>query len=73
MEMAGISFLLALLLGGAAFLFKQAAAEVSVGTPWASDVCSTSHLFCHHPEYLAYAGGVLLIVAIGAKLGSIAN
>ncbi len=71
--MAGISFLLALLLGGAAFLFKQAAAEVSVGTPWAGDVCSASHLFCHHPEYLAYGGGVLLIIAIGAKIGSIAN
>ena len=71
--MAGIAFLLALLLGAAAFLFKQAAAEISVGTPWASDVCSTSHLFCQHPEYLAYAGGVLLIIAIGAKIGSIAN
>jgi hypothetical protein len=71
--MAGITFLMALLLGGAAFLFKQAAGEVSIGTPWASDVCSTSHMFCQHPEYLAYAGGALLIVAIGAKLGSLAN
>lgn len=42
--MAGISLLMALLLGGAAFLFYQAAAEVAVGTAWASDVCSTSHL-----------------------------
>jgi len=71
--MAGITFLMALLLGGAAFLFKQAAGEISTGTPWASDVCSTSHMFCQHPEYLAYAGGALLIVAIGAKLGSLAN
>jgi hypothetical protein len=71
--MAGITFLLALLLGGAAFLFKQAAAQISIGTSWASDVCSMSPMFCHHPEYLAYAGGVLLIVAIGAKLGSLAN
>ena len=71
--MAGICFLIALLLGSAAFVFKQAAAEVSVGTSWAVDVCSTSHLFCHHPEYLAYAGGVMLIAAIGAKLGSLAN
>ena len=71
--MAGITFLMALLLGGAAFLFKQAAGEVSIGTPWASDVCSTSHMFCQHPEYLAYAGGALLIVAIGPKLGSLAN
>ena len=71
--MAGISFLIALLLGGAAFLFQQAAAEISVGTSWADDVCSTSQMFCHHPEYLAYAGGAMLIVAIGAKLGSLAN
>jgi hypothetical protein len=71
--MAGITFLLALLLGGAAFLFKQAASEISVGTPWAGDVCATSSMFCHHPEYLAYAGGAMLIIAIGAKLGSIAN
>jgi hypothetical protein len=71
--MAGIAFLIALLLGGAAFLFKQAAGEISVGTQWASDVCSTSPMFCHHPEYLAYAGGVMLVVAIGAKLGSLAS
>jgi hypothetical protein len=71
--MSGISFLLALLLGGAAFLFRQAAGEISVGTEWASDVCSTSQMFCHHPEYLAYAGGVMLVIAIGAKLGSLAS
>jgi hypothetical protein len=71
--MAGIMFLLALLLGGAAFLFNQAAGQVSVGTSWAVDVCSTSHLFCHNPQYLAYAGGALMVVAIGAKIGSLAN
>ena len=48
--MAGLSFLIALLLGGAAFLFKQAADEISVGTQWAGDVCSTVPMFCHHPE-----------------------
>jgi hypothetical protein len=71
--MAGIAFLIALLLGGAAFLFHQAAGEISVGTQWASDVCSTSQMFCNHPEYLAYAAGVMLVIAIGAKLGSIAS
>jgi hypothetical protein len=71
--MAGIAFLIALLLGGAAFLFHQAAGEISVGTQWASDVCSTSQMFCHHPEYLAYAAGVMLVIAIGAKLGSLAS
>ncbi len=71
--MAGISFLIALLLGGAAFLFQQAASQISIGPQWAGDVCSTSQLFCHHPEYLAYAGGSMLVIAIGAKLGSLAN
>jgi hypothetical protein len=71
--MAGISFLLALLLGGAAFLFKQAADEISVGTAWAGDVCSTSQMFCHHPEYLAYTAGIMLVLAIIAKLISVVS
>ena len=71
--MAGISFLIALLLGGAALLFWNAAGLLSVGTPWASDVCSMSKMFCHNPEYLASAGGAMLVIAIGAKLGSLAN
>jgi hypothetical protein len=40
---------------------------------WADQVCSLSSTFCHNPEYLAYAGGVMLVIAIGAKLGSLAN
>jgi hypothetical protein len=71
--MAGLFFLLALLLGGAAFVFRQAAAEIPLGTSWAVQVCSTSKMFCHDPQYLAYAGGVLLVIAIGFKLGSLAN
>jgi hypothetical protein len=71
--MAGICFLLAVLLGGAALLFRNAAGEISVGTEWASDVCSASPMFCHHPQYLAYAAGVLLVIAIGIKLGSAAS
>jgi hypothetical protein len=30
-------------------------------------------MFCHDPQYLAYAGGVLLVIAVGFKLGSLAN
>jgi hypothetical protein len=71
--MAGIFFLIALLLGGAALLFRQAAEEISIGTQWASDACSMSPTFCHNPEYLAYAGGAMLVIAIGVKLGSLAN
>jgi len=71
--MAGLFFLLAILLGGAALLFRQAAEEIRMGTDWAAQVCSTSQTFCHNPEYLAYAGGAVLIVAVGFKLGSLAN
>jgi hypothetical protein len=73
LTMAGICFLIAISLGGAALLFRQAAAEISIGTQWANGVCSLSSTFCHNPEYLAYAGGVMLVIAIGAKLGSLAN
>jgi hypothetical protein len=27
----------------------------------------------HNPEYLAYAGGLMLVIALGAKLASLAN
>ena len=71
--MSGICFLIAILLGGAALLFRHAAEEISIGTDWAGQVCSLSSTFCHNPEYLAYAGGVMLVIAIGVKLGSLAN
>jgi hypothetical protein len=70
---AGISFLLALLLGGAAFLFQQAVGEIAVGTAWASDVCSTSQLFCPHPEYLGYAAGVTLVIVVIARFLSVVS
>jgi hypothetical protein len=71
--MAGFFIIFAFVLGGAALLFKQAADQIAIGTGWANDVCSTSKLFCQHPEYLAYAGGIVLILAVGLKLGSIAR
>lgn len=71
--MAEISFLLSVLLGATAFLFKEAAAQVYVGTIWAGEVCSTSQIFCHHPEYLAYGGELLLVIAISAKVVSLAR
>ncbi len=66
-------FLMAILLGGAAFLFREAATQIYVGTPWAGEVCSTSQMFCHHPEYLAYGGEALLVIAIGTKLARLSN
>ncbi|MBI5261442.1 MAG: hypothetical protein HY852_06450 [Bradyrhizobium sp.] len=71
--MAGLLFLLAIIAAGASLLFKNAAGQVFVGTDWAVAVCSTSHLFCQHPEYLAYGAGGLLVLAIGFKLGSLAH
>ena len=69
--MAVITFLLAILLDGTAFLFMAAKSQTSTGMSWAGEVCSTSPTFCHHPEYLAYAGFALMTVAIGAKLGKL--
>ena len=71
--MALISFLMAILLGGTAFLFKEAASQIYQGASWAGEVCSTSQMFCHHPEYLAYAGFGLMTVAIGTKLGELSR
>jgi hypothetical protein len=68
--MPAFCFFLALGLGFSAVLFWEASQQISIGTSWAIDVCSTSHMFCHHPEYLAYAGGIMLILAIGFKIGS---
>jgi hypothetical protein len=70
---AGIFFISAVLLGGAAPLFRNAAGEISVGTGWASDVCSTSQMFCHHPKYPAYAAGAVPVIATGIKLSSAAS
>ena len=71
--MAFIAFLLAILLDGTAFLFLAAATHTSTGTPWAGEVCSTSQMFCRHPEYLAYAGFGLMTLAIGTKLSRLAR
>jgi hypothetical protein len=66
--LAGILFFLAMILGGAALLYKLAAENISVGAQWAHNVCWTSHLLCQHPQYLAYVGGTLLAVAAGLVL-----
>ena len=71
--MAVITFLLAILLNGIAFLFLAAASHASTGTRWAGEVCSTSQMFCHHPEYLAYAGFATMTLAIGTKLSNLAR
>jgi hypothetical protein len=68
--MPAFCFFLALGLGFSALLFWEANQQISIGTSWAVNVCSTSRMFCHYTEYLGYAGGVMLILAIGFKLGS---
>jgi hypothetical protein len=67
--MAVILLFAAMALGGAALLFKNAHELVYNGTPWAADACSLSPLFCSHFEYLAYAAGVVLLLAIGIGIG----
>jgi len=67
--MAGLLFLFTAVLGGASLLFREAAGQISIGTPWASSVCSVSKMFCAEPMYLAYAAGAALVLAIGVKLG----
>ena len=52
---------------------KEAASQISICAPWAGEVCSTSQTFCHHPEYIAYAGFGLMVVAIGTKLNNLAH
>jgi hypothetical protein len=68
-EMAAILFAGAVLLGAASLVFYEAAGQVYMGTSWATDVCSASKMFCGHPEYLAYAAGVALVLALGVKIG----
>lgn len=51
-------------------LFYEAAGQVHAGTAWAADVCSAWKMFCGHPEYLASAAVVALVLALGAKIES---
>jgi hypothetical protein len=59
--MPALCFFLALGLGFSALRFWEANQQISIGVAWAVDVCSTSRLFCLDSEYLAYAGGVMLV------------
>ena len=70
LTVAGILFLFALLLGRAGVLFYNAHDLVSIGTPWASDACSVSKMFCSHPHYLFYGAAGAMVLAIGLKIGS---
>jgi hypothetical protein len=70
--MAAISFLLSVMLGTTAFLFREAA-QGYLSASWAGEVCSSAQVFCRHPEYLAYGGEVLLVIAIGTKIFSLAD
>jgi hypothetical protein len=67
--MAALFVMVTLALGSAALLFRTAHEQVYFGTTWAVDACSASQMFCSHPEYLAYAAGCTLILAIGTGIG----
>ncbi|MCW5701957.1 MAG: hypothetical protein KIT82_05165 [Bradyrhizobium sp.] len=69
--MAGILTFLAVLTGGAGVVFYNARNLVSIGESWAVFACSSSKMFCSHPDYLFYAAGALLVLAIVTKLGGV--
>jgi hypothetical protein len=67
-----IFLLISALLGGAALLFHEASGNVYDGTPWAVSVCSTSQMFCKHPEWLVYgAGGMIVLLLMWKVAGAI--
>ena len=44
----------AIVCGGASFLFFTAAKEASDGPNWASQVCKAANSLCHSPQLLAF-------------------
>jgi hypothetical protein len=63
-----IFLLLSALLGSAALLFYEASRELYLGTTWAVDVCSASHILCKHPEWLGYGAGGLIVLMLALKV-----
>jgi hypothetical protein len=55
---------LAILCGGASFLFFNAAKAAPDGPNWASRVCSSARMFCHDPLQLAYVAAGLVVLWI---------
>jgi hypothetical protein len=57
----------AIVCGGASFLFFTAAKEASDGPNWASQVCKAANSLCHSPQLLAFTAagfGALWLVAM---------
>jgi hypothetical protein len=67
--MAGLLILAAVVTGAACAVFYGAHQQVYFGTQWAVNVCTTSPMFCGHAEYLAYAAGACLTLALGVLVG----
>jgi hypothetical protein len=64
--------LLSALLGAAALLFHEASSQLYYGASWAVRVCSTSQMFCKHPEWLVYgAGGMIVLLLMWKVAGAI--
>ena len=64
------SFLLTLsiLFFAAAGMFYSAGSTVYHGNAFAHDVCSLAGAFCDHPDWLMFAGGVCLFVALFMRI-----
>ncbi len=67
--MSGILWLAAILMGAGAFIFREAAGQISIGTEWAHKACGAAKIFCQHPEYLVYGAGVVVVMAIAVTIG----
>jgi hypothetical protein len=63
-----IFLLLSALLGSAALLFYEASRELYLGTPWAVEVCSASHILCKNPEWLGYGAGGMIVLLLAWKV-----
>lgn len=53
--------LIAIVLAAASYIFREAAAALYNGTPWAVELCSYSVKLCRQPNYLLYAAGAALV------------
>ena len=67
--MSGILWFATVLFAVGAFVFREAAGQISTGTVWAHKVCGAAKIFCQHLEYLAYGAGVAMVLAIAVTIG----
>ena len=60
----------AIVCGGASFLFYTAAREAPDGSDWAIQVCRAANSLCHSPQLLAFAAAGLIALWVVAMFVS---